>query len=1243
MISSVHPLTRPLLILSALVLLIGVLIQPATFSHAQAGDPPPSTATAGPTAAPQRNGPVSQPHAVIRNPDGTLTFQGSEAKPWSDGATPDKPEPAPIGSRAAEPQPEAPRQPSDQATELHTRVAPQQVQTGFQVNIVSSATTLVDKDLTYTIFFTNTASTAYNNVLLQDGIGAGQFYRGCGPSYPPATCIYTVTGDIPPQNISINESLSNGEGTSSGARQIVWNLGTVQPNQKGSIKYTVRVQWDLFPRSKEAARVLGNTVALYQDGEINSNNLLNQDEWGVLIVGPVFHISKTAPAGPVLQGDRINFELTLGNATLPEDQFQGAPRRDAVTATQIQLIDAITERLPQIDPASLIIQNGGTYNATKGWVVWNLANPLPPGQSVTVSFSGVVRNDLTQCDTIRNRGWVTSAQMPLYTNGEKVYIEGQVETSTILYAPAYVTTSVTPNRVHPGETATWTVSVANYWKTAINGATIKFYFLNDQSNPPFEYVSSSSTGAGAGSYDAPTNSVTWQNVNIPVKSSFTVPGKVEFSIVGRARKYLDGNRGLSVIATLPAGIPMGCLRNTDAGITVDPWLLLDKTVDKNAVLSGADVVYSIDIYNYAAQPVNDATIVDTMPIGRIFNLIPRAVVYKAMVLGPAPSITGPDPQTETPQVLTWSNIQVPAAQGTTPGKTSLRFTATANGYAPTCRNNRVGADSSLSQVRQFDGATVCFLWPWGVEKTASRTVIPPRDASRRLDFTITYVNFTSTPQRIIPGDFLAFAPPYNIRFVSMITGPAPDNGGIPDSNGYITWPEVTLGANATLVYKYTAEMPYDPDTGLIYVNTFCNRGILWPVDWDYGEYEEECIVVSSIDLVMSKEVQRSNVGLGELLTFNISLENKSPEYDVAELVVSDTLPINMTYVGPYQDSPAAVVTTLPNGQQRLNWSGILVTKNATRHLTFLARAPGLINQYRNTAVASGGTPLPALICNHPTDGFPGCNSGITVNVSNLITIKPEVSPASIAPGELTTFTVSVVNVNDLDYTNTTVTDTLPLGFSFVSMVDGPAPYQPRQGVLVWSGQTVPKRTNVDGKLVFSFQARAPLSYGSFRSKVEASSPIGIIPTVDNAARVLITPPTPALSLVAPSLVEVGSDVIFRISLVNPLATPLTGLTINHLLPDSFVYLGVETGTPTPTINLQTLTWTGVTVPAHADDGTPGIVELFVRAKAPDTEGTATSTATVSGGSTPIDQTYNRVDIIVAELRYIYLPIVSIAN
>jgi hypothetical protein len=100
------------------------------------------------------------------------------------------------------------------------------------------------------------------------------------------------------------------------------------------------------------------------------------------------------------------------------------------------------------------------------------------------------------------------------------------------------------------------------------------------------------------------------------------------------------------------------------------------------------------------------------------------------------------------------------------------------------------------------------------------------------------------------------------------------------------------------------------------------------------------------------------------------------------------------------------------------------------------------------------------------------------------------------------------------------------------------------------------------------------------------------------------------------------------------------VAINHALPAGFVFKTAGPGTPAPTPNGQTLTWSNVTVPGRAQDGTPGIVELTVIATAPNAEGTFRSTVTASGGSVPIDQTYNKIDIIVAELRYIFMPIIS---
>src|SRR5215213_9375628 len=107
-----------------------------------------------------------------------------------------------------------------------------------------------------------------------------------------------------------------------------WALGTVAPNKKGRISYTVRVRNDLFPQSGRPATVLGNTVALYRDNAIASNTKLNEDQWGVLLAGPVFYLTKTSNKPVLLERDSISYVITVGNATGPNDKPNGVLRPD---------------------------------------------------------------------------------------------------------------------------------------------------------------------------------------------------------------------------------------------------------------------------------------------------------------------------------------------------------------------------------------------------------------------------------------------------------------------------------------------------------------------------------------------------------------------------------------------------------------------------------------------------------------------------------------------------------------------------------------------------------------------------------------------------------------------------------------------------------------------------------------------------------------------------------------------------
>src|SRR5687768_7080697 len=133
MFSSARSLARSLLMFIALVLLIATLIQPATFSHAQEDEPPPSP-TAGP---PQGERPTAPQAQVVAKSDAgqndtSLIPAGTSHQPAQPAASlPDAPPVLPTvsASEAAS----APIKP--QAT---------QPPNTFHVNIIASATATAD-------------------------------------------------------------------------------------------------------------------------------------------------------------------------------------------------------------------------------------------------------------------------------------------------------------------------------------------------------------------------------------------------------------------------------------------------------------------------------------------------------------------------------------------------------------------------------------------------------------------------------------------------------------------------------------------------------------------------------------------------------------------------------------------------------------------------------------------------------------------------------------------------------------------------------------------------------------------------------------------------------------------------------------------------------------------------------------------------------------------------------------------
>lgn len=1093
----------------------------------------------------------------------------------------------------------------------------------FQVDIISQPTIRARELLTYSIYFTNTSSTTYNNVLLVNNIGENQAYVGCNTT---ATCPFTFTSSTNFPKPTIDSLTGNGNNTAS--RRITWALGTVQPNAQGVIQYTVQVKQDIFPRTNNAARNLGNTAALYKDGSVTPVNELNSDAWGTLVVGPIFYISKVVDKADVLQGDELLYTITLGNTTQTVDRPNGSPRPDAIDATNVVIYDIIPDQLHGLQAVN---ENGvtGTISPDGRRITWTI-NRLNVGSSIELKLRATVMNEPPNCNNINNnRVFVTSNEIPVsnLTTGERYTIQAHKSATSTLYAPVKFKIVPSPNKVYIGETVTWNITIENTWSSAISGASFQY-------NLPaaFEYVSSTDGGV----YDAINKAVTWSSIDLPARASFKSPGVKVLSVTTKAGKVINGNKGSVQVLSLPNAIPTKCVRLVDATVNVEPLLSATKSVNvepTDEVLAGDTVIYTISLFNRSNQPIVDATFVDVLPsiVGEYFEFVGMLN-------------NDPAPTTITPTRLTWTNISVPAGSIANPGRRDLSFAAIARGMPLRCSDNDIKElNSSISPGRDYSGARVCLATPFLVDKTVDRSVVSPLDSNGQVIFTLTFANRGTVPVEMRPVDQLFRANNVYPEFVEMVSGPNPDNT-IPDSSGRIYWPIITLEPDESVEYVFKAQLPGGTTTSLL-PGSYCDEAQFHPIGENYYIFSvpRTCVIVSNLRVDAAKTVDRNVAGLGEILTFTVSLTNQSDE-DVKGMVISDTLPLNTEFIAPVEGSPAPTVTKLENGLYHLEWRGINLSAKGKFQAKYQVRAPSLIGTYRNTIEIIGGTPQPIMNCNNYATG---CLVYRDFRIENFLSIELETDRDEMLPGDEALFTLKMVNTNTIDYKNVALAIELPLGFKFERMADANSKYgNPVQtnNILQWANLELSKRNGAQaGEITFSFYAKAQGGYGKFSSRVTATSPSGTFPPADDVAILLVVPEDPAVSYLGPTLVEVDSEVTVQISFVNPEAFALENVEIKTTLPDNFTFVEMTEG-DTPTVSGQELTWTFAQVDGMNTDNMPGTINLEFVIKVPSEPTTANFevTATTTSPTVEIDHEFSKFEMVVAKLIHMFLPAIQTA-
>ncbi|MCP4542818.1 MAG: DUF2341 domain-containing protein [Chloroflexi bacterium] len=302
------------------------------------------------------------------------------------------------------------------------------------------------------------------------------------------------------------------------------------------------------------------------------------------------------------------------------------------------------------------------------------------------------------------------------------------------------------------------------------------------------------------------------------------------------------------------------------------------------------------------------------------------------------------------------------------------------------------------------------------------------------------------------------------------------------------------------------------------------------------------------DLSLDLDVTNTTPDVGSTVVFTLTVTNDGP-HDATGVSVTDLLPNGYTYVGDDGDYVSGTgvwtVGNLNNGD------------SATLLITATVEASGNYSNYAQVSASNQDDPDSTPGDNSITDDDDDTQS-VTPNPIADLSLDLDVTNTTSDVGNTVVFTLTVTNDGPSDATGVSVTDLLPDGYTYVGD-DGDYV----SGTGVW---TVGNLNNGDSAtLLITATVNAAGDYSNY-AQVSASNeddsdstPGDNSTTDDDDDTQSVTPnPIADLSLdldVTNTTPDVGSTVVFTLTVTNDGPSDATGVSVTDLLPNGYTYVG----------------------------------------------------------------------------------------
>ncbi|HVR37483.1 MAG TPA: hypothetical protein VMU84_00185 [Thermoanaerobaculia bacterium] len=621
-------------------------------------------------------------------------------------------------------------------------------------------------------------------------------------------------------------------------------------------------------------------------------------------------------------------------------------------------------------------------------------------------------------------------------------------------------------------------------------------------------------------------------------------------------------------ATISSATPDPNSGNNTSTATTDTPNVADMGIVKNGPATApadTDVVFTIDVANFGPANADNVTWNDNLPAG---------LTFVSLVQNNGPLMTCSDPGAGNSGLVSCNIATFGAGL-------SASFTLTVH-IAPatppgTAFTNIATVSTNTSDPNEENNASVSVIStppPPSADMAITKNGPPNAGPDTDVTYSITVTNggpddaASATWQDTLPGTLTFVSLSQNSGPAMTCSDPGAGNGGV------VMCSLATFPAGATATFTLVAHVPPGTPAGTTFQNT-ATVSTTTADPTSENNTSTTSVTISSVDVSVNKTGPLSATA-GTDFSYSITVANAGPD-TAFDVEMDDVLPPGTTFVSLLQNNgPAATCgTPLPGA-------------NGTITCTFGVTFPSANSANFTLTIHVGNTPSVANTATVSTSSF-DTNAGndsstattsITPSADLVVTKNGQ---GTVNAGADITYTITLTNNGPSDASNVSLTDTLPAGTTFVSLMQttGPALSCSTGATITCTAANFPVGTtatftvvaHVNSALasgtVITNTATATSSTGDPNSGNESSSTNA---TVTTSADVSVTKSGPA-SVVA------GTDITYTVTVTNagPSDAQTVSLTDSVPAETTFVSATQQTGpvfsctTPAPGASTGTIT------------------------------------------------------------------------